>query len=61
MNFPCRGAGEIQSGASKNQNCPTWRELETEFLTLASELCGDAKWQKLIQDINWAGANESEP
>ena len=24
MNFPCRGAGEIQPYASKNQNCPTW-------------------------------------
>ena len=61
MNFPCWGAGEIQPYASKNQNCPTWGELEAEFLTLASELHEDAKWQKLVKNLKLPEANESEP
>ena len=31
-----------------------WRELEAEFLTLASQLQDDSKWQKLIQDLDLA-------
>ena len=46
MNFSNRGFGEIQPAVLKSQKCLKWWEYESQFLTLAAELCEDAKWQK---------------
>ena len=50
MNFPSWRVEEIQTSGLKISNCPAWWRLEAEFLTLASELYNDPKWQKLARE-----------
>ena len=52
MNFPSRGFGEIQPAVLKSQKRPAWWEYRSRFLTLASELCEDTKWQRLIKELD---------
>ena len=54
LNLPCWGAGEIQFANAKTQIDNSGEGFETKFLTLASMLCEDAKWQRLIKELESA-------
>ena len=49
--FRNRPAALRQPYASKNLKHHTWYRFENKFLTLAAELCEDAKWQDLIKKL----------
>ena len=57
LNCPCWGAGEIQLAVSKSQIDSSGESFETRFLTLASTLCEDAKWQELIKELKLPDSN----
>ena len=57
LNFPCWGAGKIQFATSKSSIDSSGEGFEDRFLTLAAELHEDAKWQKLIKELESADSN----
>ena len=57
LNFPCWGAGEIQLAVSKSKIATSGEGFEGRFLTLASELCEDAKWQDLVNKLESANSS----
>ena len=57
LNFPCWGAGEIQLYDSKDQRFTDWCRFESDFLTLASRLYSDFKWQILVKNLELADSS----